>query len=85
MQSCPQFRMYLSANSRETGDENLSHDIMHSFQQMQLPSAMPILGLAVAQFTCTMLTVLAGRLTLLTALKFILMSTVCKATWRMLE
>ena len=61
------------------------YDIMHSFQQMQLPSAMPILVLAVAQFTCTMLAVLAGRLTLLTALKFILMSTVCKATQRMLE
>jgi len=52
---------------------------------MQLPSVMPILVLEVAQFICTMLAALEGRLTSLTALKLILMSTVCKAMQRMLE
>ena len=52
---------------------------------MQLPSVMPILGLAVAQLTCMLLAALAVRLTSLTALKFALESTVCKATHKMLE
>ena len=52
---------------------------------MQLPSVMPILVLAVAQFICTLLAALAEKPTLLTALKFALMSTVCKVTQKMLE
>ena len=63
----------------------LSHDIMYLFQQMQLPSVMPILVLAVAQFICTVLAALEGRLTLLNALKLVLMSTVCNIMQRMLE
>ena len=54
-------------------------------QQMQLPLVMLILVLAVAQFTCTLLAVLAERQTSLTALKFAPVCTVCKATLRMLE
>ena len=61
------------------------HVNMHSFQQMQLLSVMPISVLAVAQFTYTLLAVLVERLTSLPALKFDLMSTVCMATQRMLE
>ena len=57
----------------------------HSLQQMQLPSVMPTLVLAVALFICMLLAALVEKLTLLTALKFILASTVCKATQRMLE
>ena len=52
---------------------------------MQLPSVMPTLVQAVAQFICMLLAAQAVRLTLLTALKFALESTVCKATLRMLE
>ena len=58
---------------------------MYSFQQMQLLLVMPISVLAVAQFICMLLVALAVRLTLLTALKFGLESTVCKATLRMRE
>ena len=58
---------------------------MHSFQQMQLPSVMPISVLAVALFICMLLVALVERLTLLIVLKFVLASTVCKATQRMLE
>ena len=63
----------------------ISHVSMHSFQQMQLPSVMPISVLAVAQFTYTLLAVLAERVTSLPALRFALVSTVCMATQRMLE
>ena len=52
---------------------------------MQLPLVMPILVLGLAKLTCMMLAALEGRLTSLTALKIALMSTVCKATQRMLE
>ena len=58
---------------------------IHSFQQMQLPSVMPISVLAVALFICMLLVALVERLTLLIVLKFVLASTVCKATQRMLE
>ena len=58
---------------------------MHSFQQMQLPSVMPISVLAVALYICMLLVALVERLTLLIVLKFVLASTVCKATQRMLE
>ena len=52
---------------------------------MQLPSVMPTLVQAVAQFICMLLAALVGRLTLLSAPKLTLDSTVCKATLRMLE
>ena len=52
---------------------------------MQLPSVMPTLAQAVVQYICMLLAALVERLTLLTALKFALESTVCKATLRMLE
>ena len=52
---------------------------------MQLPSVMPILVLGLVQYICTLFTALAGRQTLLTALKFALVSTVCEATQMMLE
>ena len=58
---------------------------MYLFQQMQLLLVMPISVLAVAQFICMLLVALAVRLTLLIALKFALVCTVCKATLRMLE
>ena len=63
----------------------VSHVSMQSFQQMQLPSVMPISVLEVAQFTSMLLAALAERLTSLPALKFDLVSTVCVATQRMLE
>ena len=46
---------------------------------------MPISVLAVALFICMLLVALVERLTLLIVLKFVLASTVCKATQRMLE
>ena len=52
---------------------------------MQFPSVMATLVLALAQFTSMLLAALAEKLILLTALKFNLMSPVCKATQRMLE
>ena len=52
---------------------------------MQLHLVMPISVLEVVQFICMLLTALAERLTSLTALKFALESTVCKATHKMLE
>ena len=55
------------------------------FKQMQLPSVMPILVLAMVQSTCTLLAALGERLTLLAALKFAHIVFVCKVTLRMLE
>ena len=58
----------------------LLHEIMHSLQQIQLPSVMPTLVPALAQFTCMLLAALEVRQTLLTATKFAHKFTVCKAT-----
>ena len=55
------------------------------FQQIQLPSVMHILELELAQYFCTLLAALAGRLTLLTAPNLAPVSTVCEATQTMLE
>ena len=55
------------------------------FQQMQLPSVMPILELELAQCFCTLLAALAEKLTLLSALNLAPVSTVCEATQMMLE
>ena len=52
---------------------------------MQLLLGMPILVLAVVPFIYMLLTVMAEKPTYLTALKFALASTVCRATQRMLE
>ena len=54
-------------------------------QQMQLPSAVPTLALAVAQYIFMLLAALEVRLTLLIAHNFALEWTVYKATLRMLE
>ena len=58
---------------------------MHFFQQMQLPSVLPILELELAQYFCTLLAALAEKLTLLTAPNLAPVSTVCEATQMMLE
>ena len=58
---------------------------MHFYQQMQLPSVMPILVLGLAQYIFTLLAALAGRLTLLTAPNLAPVSTVCEVTQMMLE
>ena len=65
-------------------DGNVIHTHL-SFQQMQLLLVMPILELALEQFTCTLLAALAGRLTSLTAPSFTLIVTVSKATQQMQE
>ena len=67
------------------GNNVVIHAMMHLFKQMQLPSVMPTLAQAVAQYTSMLLAALVEKLTSLTALKFALESTVCKATLRMLE
>ena len=61
-----------------------THASMYLFQQMQLPLVMPILVLAVAQYTCKLLAALEGRLTLLIVLKFTPVS-VYRRTQTMLE
>ena len=52
---------------------------------MQLLLVMPILELALEQFTSTLLAALAGRLTSLTAPSFTLIVTVSKTTQQMQE
>ena len=63
----------------------LSHENIHLYQQMQLPSVMPILVLVLEQSTYMLLAALEGRLTSLTAPKFAQSFTVCRATQKMLE
>ena len=63
----------------------LTHENMRLLQQIQLPSVMPTLVLALAQFTCMLLAALGGRPTSLTAMKFALVCTVCRVTQWMLE
>ena len=63
----------------------LSHENIHLYQQMQLPSVMPILVLVLEQSTSMLLAALEGRLTSLTAPKFAQIFTVCRATQKMLE
>ena len=58
--------------------------LFYLLQQVQLPSVMPTLVQAMAQYICILLAALAMRPTLMTALKLTLMSIVCKATQRML-
>ena len=63
----------------------LTHKNMHLLQQIQLPSVMPTLVLALAQSIFMLLAALGGRPTSLTALKFAHMFTVCRVTQWMLE
>ena len=72
-------------NTRKTKMPSHANNGLYFFQQMQLPSVMPILVLGLAQYTSMLLAALAERLTLLTAPKPVLVSTVCVATQKMLE
>ena len=81
--SFPQFRIFISQYQGVWLMKNSNYVLFH--QQMQLPSVMPILVLGLAQYTSMLLAALAERLTLLTALKLVLVSTACVATQRMLE
>ena len=63
------------------GMRELTHYSMHSLQQMQLPSVMPTLVSALAQFTSMLLAALEVRQTLLTAVKLVLMLTVWATQW----
>ena len=62
----------------------LTHESIHSLQQMQFLSVMPTLASALAQFTCMLLAALEVRQTLLTAVKLVQMLTVWATQW-MLE
>ena len=62
----------------------LTHESIHSLQQMQFLSVMPTLVSALAQFTCMLLAALEVRQTLLTAVKLVQMLTVWATQW-MLE